>query len=236
MDSKKISKIAKGVAQVVVLVITAVCLCLSFNNVYYSFVYIDGESMSPTLKDKEYGFIDKHGFAIDSLKRFDIVCTYYPIIYAGQSDYCYIDNDGYEVKCNFQDSEHKVILSKTATYKVKRVVALPGEQFTLQQNSVSVRSKVNETTWGEWRKYDLPYANLSSEKVNNEPITLEKGEYWVIGDNWDGSTDCSTLNQRIYRKNIQGVLVGIEGTCKIDTATGKAIEKHKYKMVKYFKR
>ena len=235
--SVKIANIIKGIAQVVVLVVTVICLCLTFQNAYYSFVYIDGDSMNPNLKNGEYGLVDKHSFAIDSLKRFDIVITYYPNPYDNGTkyDYCYVDG-GSETKTNFLDPDHNVVLSKYANYKVKRVVALPGDQFTLQQDTITVRRKTSKNNWGEWIIYNLPYTHTGTiEKTNDEPITLEKDEYWVIGDNWEASTDSAALNQRIYRKNIQGVLVGIEGTCQVDK-DGKAINKKKYPSIRYVKR
>ena len=237
MEMKKMfGKIFTYVCQVAVLVVTTIALCLAFKNNYYGFVYVDGHSMSPTLSDSEFGFVDKHSWAIDNAKRFDIAVTYYPCIVAGRSDYCWIDDAGNEVKTIFQDSEHKVVLSKSAEYKIKRIVALPGEQFILHSNSIDIRSKKKDGFWGEWKNYELPYNTYgSTEKVNPDPITLEKGEYWVIGDNWSASTDSASLNQRIYRKNIQGILVGIEGTCKVD-ATGKVTERDYYKVTKYFKR
>ena len=238
MEKNKIlGKIFTYVCQVAILIVTTIALCLAFKNNYYGFVYVDGLSMNPTLKNAEFGFIDKHGYAIDNAKRFDIAVTYYPCIVAGHSDYCWIDSNGNEVKTIYQDSEHKVQLSKSAEYKIKRIVALPGEQFTLQTDSITVRKKNKDGFWGDWVKYDLPYNTYgNTEKVNTEPITLEKGEYWVIGDNWAGSTDSASLNQRIYRKNIQGILIGIEGTCKVDKTTGKVSEKSYYSVTKYFKR
>ena len=210
MEKNKIlGKIFTYVCQVAILIVTTIALCLAFKNNYYGFVYVDGLSMNPTLKNAEFGFIDKHGYAIDNAKRFDIAVTYYPCIVAGHSDYCWIDSNG----------------------------ALPGEQFTLQTDSITVRKKNKDGFWGDWVKYDLPYNTYgNTEKVNTEPITLEKGEYWVIGDNWAGSTDSASLNQRIYRKNIQGILIGIEGTCKVDKTTGKVSEKSYYSVTKYFKR
>ena len=237
--NKLIAKIVTYICQIAVLVVTVIALCLAFKNNYYGFIYVDGSSMSPTLQQHEFGFVDKHGYAIDSAKRFDIAVTYYPTIVAGKSDYCWIDDAGNEVKTIFQDTEHKVVVSSKAEYKIKRIVALPGEQFILQTDSVVVRSKKKDGFWGEWVSYKLPYdTHGSTEKVNQEPITLEKGEYWVIGDNWSGSTDSASLNQRIYRKNIQGILIGIEGTCETKQEGNeiKIVKRNYYKYARYLKR
>ena len=43
-------------------------------------------------------------------------------------------------------------------------------------------------------------------------------EFWVVGDNWSNSTDCGTTKKPIYQDNIVGVLVAIEGTCRIQTS------------------
>ena len=230
---EKVGKILKYIGQVVILGVTTVCLCLAFKNSYYSFIYVDGNSMSSTLKDGEFGMVDKHGFAINSAKRFDIAVTYYPNQYDGlHYDYCYLDAYGHEIPTSCNDTMHKVILSSKATYKVKRIIAFPGESFTLLTDCVKVKTKNSS----EWKEYKLPYNHGSSTaKVNTDPITLGENEYWMIGDNWAESTDSAALNQPIYRKNIQGILVGIEGTCKVDS-TGKVTEKTYYSKVKYVKR
>ena len=66
---EKVGKILKYVGQVVILGVTTVCLCLAFKNSYYSFIYVDGSSMSPTLKDGEFGMVDKHNFVINQRIR-----------------------------------------------------------------------------------------------------------------------------------------------------------------------
>ena len=40
-------------------------------------------------------------------------------------------------------------------------------------------------------------------------------EYWVMGDNYAASSDCFSKRLPIYKDNIVGVLIAIEGQCKI---------------------
>ena len=59
MEKNKIlGKIFTYVCQVAILIVTTIALCLAFKNNYYGFVYVDGLSMNPTLKNAEFGFIN----------------------------------------------------------------------------------------------------------------------------------------------------------------------------------
>lgn len=201
--------------------------------------------MHPTLNANgatEFGIVDNHKLALDNLKRFDIVTTYYPMSYNGRSDYCYIE-DGREIETDFTDTEHTVQLARGAEYKIKRLLALPGEQFYVTETGVVARSKTKAGQWGEWTTYDYPFthADGSGKTFGIETAkTLEKDEYWVIGDNWRSSTDCATMDHPVYRANIQGVLIAIEGTCipTRNATTGQTEVTHKkyYSQFRYFKR
>lgn len=202
--------------------------------------------MYPTLNKNmsggtsEFGIVDNHKMALDNLKRFDIITTYYPVPYNTNFDYCYMI-DNVEIPTNYEDTEHEVKLSKYAEFKIKRLLALPGEQFYITQDAVVTRSKDDDGKWGEWVTNTFPFThNEGTGKTFGEElaITLGKDEYWVIGDNWKSSTDCATLNHPIYRGNIQGVLVAIEGTCEVSSINGIPEVKNKkyYPQFRYYKR
>ena len=178
-----------------------------FHSYYYESVYVSGASMYPTLNgdDNEhtntivdFGIVDAHKSAINHIKRFDIVSTYFP--YTTKYYYDYTE-DG--------------VLKPTATKKIKRVIALPNETFKIENGVLSVKKgedfEVVEYT------FKTNVGDNPSVKDTVEPITLKDNEYWLLGDNRINSTDCasSLLNVPVKKENIQGVLVAIEGQAKL---------------------
>ena len=64
---------------------------------------------------------------------------------------------------------------------VKRVIGLPGETIQIKEGKVYINDKL----YKESNKVD----DMVSAGVAEEPITLEKGEYFVLGDNRNQSED-----------------------------------------------
>ena len=179
----------------------------------YIFIFIDGPSMQPTLnnnvvredvvepdgtikrqlKNTEFGYADKSNTTKNHIKHFDIVVTYYA------SDY----------------SNGK--LKKNSAYKIKRIIALPGETFKIQSGIISYK---NED--GSWCTPEIPFTpngtNTTKESYtypttkDRDETTLNDNQYWVLGDNWLNSSD-SQMNGPVLKNYIAGVLVAIEGTC-----------------------
>ena len=189
------------------LLVLALCFVggLVFHSYYYELVYVSGGSMAPTLNGQEsesdgsvvdFGIVDRHKTAINHIERFDIVSTYYPYNANYKDDYT---EDG--------------TLNLGAKMKIKRIVALPGETFTIKDGLLSVKK-------GE-EFVDVPYTfkiKLSDAHKNDKDIfekTLADNEYWVLGDNRDSSSDSATMNKGITKDNIVGVLVAIEGKAQL---------------------
>ena len=88
--------------------------CFLFQDYYYKKIYISGRSMNPTLIGDEgchnYGYVDTSANAINNLKRFDVIITYYN-------------------KWTNPDPEDPSY--EDTSYKVKRVWGFPGETITL---------------------------------------------------------------------------------------------------------
>ena len=188
------------------LLLLALCFTgvMVFHSYYYELVYVSGNSMYPTLNGSEeeksgsvvdFGIVDNHQSAINHIKRFDIVSTYYP------------NTDGYA-----KDYKADGSLKATATKKIKRVIALPNETFKIENGLLSV--KENDEFKIIPNTFEIETTNA---KDTATPITLKENEYWVLGDNRANSTDCGSaiINRPIEKKNIAGVLVAIEGTAKL---------------------
>ena len=190
------------------LLVLALCFVggLVFHSYYYELVYVSGTSMSPTLNGQadeqagsvvDFGIVDRHKVALDHLKRFDIVSTYYPY----NSSYTY-------------DYTPDGVLKASAKMKIKRIVALPGETFQIKDGLLSVKEGDEFVNKPYTFKVKLSEAHLH-DKDTAEPITLKDNEYWVLGDNRDSSNDSSAMKQAIYKDNLVGVLVAIEGKAQL---------------------
>ena len=188
----------------VAIVVSSISL---FNNFYYESVYVNGSSMAPTFDGNgeserfgsDYGIIDKDYGAKKNVKRFQIITTYYP-----------------------GDEDHL----DTASYKIKRLYVKPGETFKFENNDLYIK---HGNSWGE--PLEMPFTRNGVDNVeepliirNTEPATLKDDEYFVVGDNWIGSSDSFNVGP-ISFDLLVGVVVKMEGKCTVQN--GKVIERQK---------
>ena len=177
------------------LLVIAICFvgALVFHSYYYESVYVHGPSMNPTLRGgmekgdtADFGIVDTHRAAINHIKRFDIISTYYPEDYIGDK------------------------LSVAASKKIKRVIGMPGDTFIIKDGLLSVKEGdefVNVP-------YKFKVSSVTTVKDTTDPLTLSDDEYWVLGDNRTNSTDSFHVG-KIKKKYIAGVLVAIEGQAEL---------------------
>lgn len=71
-------------------------------------------------------------------------------------------------------------------YFIKRVIGLPGETVEIKDGAVFISSSSGEAT-----RLSESYLPLLTETVSqfNEPVVLQSDEYYVLGDNRNGSKD-----------------------------------------------
>ena len=211
MKNKKLKNILSITGYFLLVLALCVSVSIVFHNTYYESVYVSGSSMYPTLKGSnivtssygvdieqegsvvDFGIVDTHKAARNNVKRFSIVSTYYP------DDY----------------SPDRVLISNP-NQKIKRVIALPGETFKIEDSKLYV--KENDTF-----NY-IPYTFEISPKVEEGDrskdigeTTLGEDEYWVLGDHRDKSHDCGSadLKRPIKKDYLIGVLVAIEGQAQL---------------------
>ena len=193
MKNKKVKAILSLSGYLLMLIAVCVAVGFIFHSYYYELIYVSGASMSPTLNGGEneseldgalvdFGIVDNHQSAIDHIKRFDIVSTYYPDDYNAQGK-----------------------LAVSARRKIKRVIAMPGETFTIKDGLLSVKEGE------EYKSIPYTFKVTQSSSKDIEAKTLGENEYWVLGDNRANSLDCGYTNKPIIKNNICGVLVAIEG-------------------------
>ena len=211
----KIKSLLLPIMYVGIAIFLSIGVCALFQKRYYLPVYIEGGSMKPTLNvdsttrseggvtyidNTEFGYVDQGKQAIKKIKRFDILTTYY------KEDYV---------------SEGK--LSNNASFKIKRVIAMPNETFKIQDGVLSIYE--NDT----WVIKEFNFTHRSGNRDVAEK-TLGNDEYWVLGDNWSDSKDSSNASVGAIKSSyITGVLVAIEGTCTVVMKNGeKTFENYNY--------
>ncbi len=147
--------------------------------------YVDGDDVYHSGEYVDFGLIDGSAKAKKNIKRYDIVTTYYP------SDY---------------DGSGKLI--STAAYKIKRVIALPGETFRIVNGVLSVK---NDDAFVVVERKHLIDDGGDVTIKDIEEYTLNENEYWVLGDHRSDSSDSGTMKRPVTFNMITGVVVRIEG-------------------------
>ena len=193
-------------------------LC-QFTRTSYDCFFVVGDSMNPYLvgsKEKStYGYSDNSDLAIDNLQRFDLVICYYPFSVSHDYEQPYV--------------RHQSELTENATLKVKRVIGLPGDKLVIDNEIFTIFHTVDgqevadtygimEDSFNNVKK--CPFERKEPIEHRKATVILGAEEYFVMGDNWtkDGSSDCcnpssSSEPQCIYRENIDGVIIRLDGEC-----------------------
>lgn len=232
---RKLKAIIWPIIYLVLILNVCFSFTLVFRSYYFKSIFVSGDSMQPTLNENQkdgkvdYGIIDDHAYVLNHLRRFQIVITYYPF----GTDYIqpYLPGEKNELDTN------------SCSYKIKRLYALPGEtiRFEVDEEKAAEAVKAGSETGIysiETQKLaaeSIHFYVTNSDGVEFEPkisfkrtinvqkladynfgpYVLGEDEYWVMGDNYSVSSDCMSKQYRkpIYRENLVGVLIAIEGRC-----------------------
>ena len=202
MKNKKLKAILSITGYFLLVIALCVSASIVFHNMYYELVYVSGTSMSPTLNGNDnekdgtvvdFGIADYHKSAIKNIKRFSIVSTYY--------------SDDY-------DTNQKLLANPKI--KIKRVVALPGETFKIEDSKLYIKNMT--TNEFEYVAYPFAIEPKVEEGYKGKDIAEKKlidNEYWVLGDHRNKSRDCGTLGEPVLKSYILGTLVAIEGQAQL---------------------
>ena len=75
----------------------------------------------------------------------------------------------------------KTSASDSAALHIRRVIGLPGETVQIKDGKIYINGKVYEE--------NRAYQDMTAGGLANSAITLESGEYFVLGDNRNNSED-----------------------------------------------
>jgi signal peptidase I len=207
-------------------------------HVRYRIFFVDGDSMYPTLNRNstrpeggtndgtwgnfssgytcDYGIMDSQSGFVDSLKRFDIVVTYF------DSDYD-VDSASY-----------------ANSLKIKRLIGLPGEELYFDlEGGLHVKEKGASDYVLVSQPSTINHPELTADSLSgivygseSSPCVLSDYEYFVCGDNrLHGASDDSRFEGpigRLYSSSstrpagqelIQGRTVAILASCTINIST-----------------
>lgn len=207
---------------------------LLFHSTYFTPIFVSGFSMYPTLNSHskpssgqadgsivDFGIIDESHYAMNRMKRFSIVTTYY--------------SEDYDSAGNLREN---------STYKIKRVISLGNEYIEINKKDKSIfiyeYSQDELAPMGDlicsFEGDQIPYSiNYDISKMPSETVKMiiPEGEKFVMGDNWVNSSDCFSKKETVKDSYLIGVLVAIEGTATL-TQGGTTIKDRHYTTFKFF--
>ena len=206
MKNKKIKSVLSITGYFLLVIALCFSVSLVFHNLYYELIYVSGGSMSPTLNNHinedgentdsegtlvDFGILDSHKSAINHVKRFSIVSTFY-----------------------YDDYDLGGTLKPNSRRKIKRIIALPNETFKIEKSQLYVYQNDKYELIPYTFKISPDISDEDTCKDIGETI-LGPNEYWVLGDHRNKSRDSGTLLMPIQKEYILGVLVAIEGQAKL---------------------
>lgn len=230
--------------------------CVIFYNNYYQKILVDGISMKPTLIGGgsahasvdgipvyyryHYGIADLHQSAVNKLNRFDVCVTYYPQAWPTEDGASIIKRvwgfpgETLKLTYNAENREFTYTVSKNdkllCEYKAPVVEITRKYEAEYKKNGQRKFTTVSETfNAAEFNVGNkIFYTNVATSSYRTFTKTLQSNEYFVMGDNWDGSSDSYTnitKTDLLTKKYIQGRAVCISGYAS--SQGNKAVDIHK---------
>ena len=134
---------------------------------------VEMQSMDPTFKPKDCIMVDKLSYRLRDPHRGEVVILHPP-----------------EAAHNFSGNPY-----------IKRVIGLPGETVKIEDGQVYIKTKNSS----EFRllSEDLPGVSDTPKCRIDGEWEIKKGQYFVLGDNRDDSSDSSSWGT-VPRKNFVG--------------------------------
>jgi signal peptidase I len=170
--------LARSVAELVLIVVIALGLALGIQAFIVKPYEIPSASMLPTLRINQRILVDRVGTHFGSPQVGDIY-VFHPPASETCADASEGENDAGQdgqAACDVQQKHES-----SQTY-VKRVVGLPGDRLSIRDGHV-IRNGVQEKD-----SYTIPCTG-GGDCTFPQPITVPKGDYYMMGDNRPDSLD-----------------------------------------------
>lgn len=180
IKKEKVKKILSVVLGVVLVFSVALSILLLFNKFYYTPFWVNGQSMYPTLNgEAKYS----NGTLIGEYNSHGEETNIYDVDYGMMDEHQKaIDNiKRFDIViCKYNSSQ--------ASYNIKRVLALPGETFYINNTDNNGSLYVLNKESQEFELIEQPLdkslvANGEYFDKNATATTLKDNEYFVVGDN-----------------------------------------------------
>ena len=202
---------------VVALVLACCFSCfIWFQKTYFDSFWVNGQSMWPTLNVEAR---DSNGDLFNETKKSMINATGVDFIIADSHQNVLSKLERFDiVVCKYADDDY--------FDKIKRIAVLPGETFYFDAPGIGEEGNgtlhiLNKTT----KKFEVikqpvdnkyivlgDYSNYADPE---EPTTLKKDEYFVMGDNRAYSSDSrDKRNGPITKNNIEAKAIALVARCK----------------------
>jgi signal peptidase I len=176
------------VSSVIFIIIIVIGGGIIFHNVYYTPVKIVGGSMEPTLRDQEFGIMDTTDFALENIRRFQILII------------------------KPQENLDRYIIKRVVALPGETIVLANHEG---QAGSLFINDGYLAQSFIPYAGYQQLTCSNSNALACDVAITLDETSYFVLGDNRGSSFDSRMIGSIQYDQ-IVGVLFAIEGTCSDD--------------------
>ena len=236
--------------------------CFIFKKKYYQPIVVDGKSMQPTLIGGQtadngsgstsllryhYGVADLNKSSVNNIRRFDVIVTYYPSSWGTPNSYKIKRVWGFPgetISLNYDESDKFFTFTVShaydgfnTTYKSSVITSIEKE-FEIEHLENGERDIKKTITTFSVVKWNVPSKSFNINAAGTKRTfqkTLDKDEYFVMGDNWASSTDSyekRTESEKLTRKYIQGRVLYI--SAYVSLVNGEPTAFYKFKERYYF--
>jgi signal peptidase I len=171
----------KSLAELVAIVAVALFFALAIQAFAIKPYLIPSRSMAPTLQEGQRVIVNRISHKLGSDPKIGDITVFRPPAGA-DSDRCGIagEGPGYYGAASHRSCSRPTVQRSNQTF-VKRVVGLPGNTIAVHDGHV-IRN-------GRPTREPFTAACGASTECNLDPITVPKGEYFLMGDNRGESND-----------------------------------------------